>query len=43
VAFIQKKEKIKEKDKHPTILKIPDELWNEIEYFPKGETSQDSW
>jgi hypothetical protein len=36
VAFIQKNEKIKEKDKHPTILKIPDELWNEIKsIFPK--------
>jgi transposase len=37
VAFIQKKEKIKkEKDKHPTILKIPDELCNKIKsIFPK--------
>ncbi len=31
MAFIQKKEEIKnEKNKHPTILKIPDELWDEI-------------
>jgi transposase len=31
VAFIQKNEKIKkDKNKHRTILKIPDELWAEI-------------
>jgi transposase len=31
VAFIQKNEKIKkEKNKHRTILKVPDELWNKI-------------
>jgi transposase len=31
VSCIQKKElKRKEKNKHPTILKIPDELWDEI-------------
>jgi len=37
VTCIQKNEKIKkEKNKHPTILKIPDELWNEIKsIFPK--------
>ncbi len=33
---MQKKERAKEKNKHPTILKIPDELWNEIKgIFPK--------
>jgi len=32
VAFIQKKEK----NKHPTIFKIPDRLWDEIKsIFPK--------
>jgi transposase len=32
VVFIQKKEEIKkEKNKHRTILKIPDELWDKIE------------
>jgi hypothetical protein len=36
VTFIQKKEKIKEKNKHSTILKIPDELWDKIKsIFPK--------
>jgi transposase len=39
VAFIQKNEKIKEKDKHPTILKIPDELWDKIKsIFPKEKS-----
>jgi transposase len=34
VTIIQKKEK--EKNKHPTILKISDKLWNEIKnIFPK--------
>jgi transposase len=36
VTYIQKKEKIKEKNKHSTILKIPDELWDKIKsIFPK--------
>ena len=36
MAFNQKNEKEKEKNKHPTILKIPDELWNELKsIFPK--------
>jgi hypothetical protein len=36
VTCIQKKEKIKEKNKHSTILKIPDELWDKIKsIFPK--------
>ncbi len=36
MAFIQKNEKEKEKNKHPTILKIPDRLWDEIKsIFPK--------
>jgi transposase len=36
VTYIQKKEKIKEKNKQPTILKIPDELWDKIKsIFPK--------
>jgi transposase len=36
VTFIQKKERSKEKNKQPTILKIPDELWNENKStFPK--------
>ena len=30
MTFIQKEKINKEKDKHPTILKIPDELWDEI-------------
>jgi hypothetical protein len=39
VAFIQKNEKIKkDKNKHRTILKIPDELWAEIKnIFPKDK------
>jgi transposase len=36
VAFIKRRENVKEKNKHPTILKISDELWNEIKsIFPK--------
>jgi transposase len=36
VAFIQKKKIKKEKSKYPTILKIPDRLWDEIKsIFPK--------
>ncbi len=37
MVFIQKKEKIKKKkNKHRTILKIPDELWDKIKnIFPK--------
>ncbi len=36
MAFIQNKAKIKEKNKHSIILKISDELWNEIKsIFPK--------
>jgi transposase len=36
VVFIQKKERTKEKNKHSTILNIPDELWNELKsIFPK--------
>jgi transposase len=37
MACIQKKEKIKKEiNKHPTILKIPDELWDKIKsIFPK--------
>ena len=36
--------KLKENNKHPTILKVPDELWDEIKnYFTKGETNQYSW
>ncbi len=37
MTFIQKKEKIKKKkNKHPIILKIPDELWDKIKsIFPK--------
>ena len=36
MTIIQKKEKEKEKNKHPTILKISDKLWNEIKnIFPK--------
>jgi hypothetical protein len=36
VVFIQKKERKKKKNNHPIILKIPDELWNEIKsIFPK--------
>ena len=40
MAFIQKKEKIKkEKNKHPTILKVPDRLWDEIKnIFPKEKS-----
>jgi hypothetical protein len=35
-VFRPEKEKIKEKNKHPTILKIPDELWDKINsVFPK--------
>jgi hypothetical protein len=30
VSSIQRRECIKEKNKHPIILKIPDELWDEI-------------
>ena len=30
MAFIQQNEKEKEKNNHPTILKIPDRLWDEI-------------
>jgi len=36
VTFIQIRESVKEKNKHPTILKISDKLWNEIKnIFPK--------
>jgi hypothetical protein len=36
MSSIQKKERTMEKNKHPTILKIPDELWNAIKnIFPK--------
>jgi transposase len=39
VTCIQKKEKIKEKNKHSTILKIPDELWDKIKsIFPKEKS-----
>jgi transposase len=30
VSPIQRRESVKEKNKHPTILKIPDRLWDEI-------------
>jgi transposase len=30
VSSIQRRESIKEKNKHPTILKIPDRLWDDI-------------
>jgi hypothetical protein len=38
-GFIQKKKKkkIKKKDKHLTILKIPDELWAEIKSILPNE------
>ncbi len=36
MTFIRKKERAKEKNKHPTILKIPDGVWDEIKgIFPK--------
>jgi hypothetical protein len=36
VTCIQIRESVKEKNKHPTILKIPDELWDKIKsIFPK--------
>ena len=36
MAFIHKNERAREKIKHPTILKIPDELWDKIKnIFPK--------
>jgi transposase len=36
VTCIQRMDSVKEKIKHPIILKIPDELWNEIKnIFPK--------
>jgi len=36
VTSIQRRECIKEKNKQPTILNIPDELWDEIKsIFPK--------
>jgi hypothetical protein len=36
VTCIQRRESVKEKNKHPTILKIPDELWDKIKsIFPK--------
>ncbi len=36
MTCIQKNEKEKEKNKHPTILKIPDALWDKIKsIFPK--------
>ena len=35
MTCLQKKEKLKENNKHPTILKLPDELWDEIKsIFP---------
>ncbi|HEY6535306.1 MAG TPA: transposase [Candidatus Nitrosocosmicus sp.] len=35
MTCLQKKVKLKEKNKHPTILKLPDELWDEIKsIFP---------
>jgi transposase len=42
MACIQKKEKIKKEiNKHPTILKIPDELWDEIKkVLPKEKSSK---
>ncbi len=30
MTCIQRMDSVKEKNKHPTILKIPDELWDEI-------------
>jgi len=40
VAF-QKKEKLKKKNKHPTILKIPDVFWDKIKsIFPKENLSE---
>ena len=36
MTSIQRRECIKEKNKHPPILNIPDELWDEIKsIFPK--------
>ena len=36
MTCVQRRESVKEKNKHPTILKIPDRLWNEIKnIFPK--------
>ena len=36
MTCIQIRESVKEKNKHPTILKIPDELWDKIKsIFPK--------
>ncbi|HEY6534219.1 MAG TPA: hypothetical protein VIY08_00185 [Candidatus Nitrosocosmicus sp.] len=43
MTCLQKKEKLKENNKHPTILKLPDELWDNLKIFTKGETTEDSW
>jgi len=44
VTCIPRKEKIKkEKNKHPTIIKVSDGLWDNQEYSSKGETSQNGW
>ena len=38
MSSIQRRESIKEKNKHPTILKIPDRLWDEIKsILPKDK------
>ncbi len=33
MSSIQRREIVKEKNKHPTILKVPDRLWNEIKHI----------
>jgi transposase len=36
VTCIQRMDSVKDKNKHPTILKVPDELWDKIKViFPK--------
>ena len=39
MTCIQRRESVKEKNKHPTILKIPDELWDEIKKVLPEEKS----
>jgi hypothetical protein len=43
VFCIQRRKGVKKKNKHPTILKIPDRLWDKIKSILPKEKPQDSW
>ncbi|HEY6535241.1 MAG TPA: hypothetical protein VIY08_05495 [Candidatus Nitrosocosmicus sp.] len=42
MAFIHKNERARKKIKHPTILKVPDELWDKIKNIFLKEKPQNS-